>query len=214
MRLLILLGDNMTRVLIAEDDPVSRYFLETTLGRWGYDVSVAVDGKEAWRRLEGEDRPAIAILDWMMPEIDGIEICRRLRSIETPTPVYIIMLTARSEKEDVIAGLQAGADDYVTKPFNRQELRARLNVGARIVELQRSLAARVKQLEEALSQVKQLRGLLPICSYCKKIRDDQNYWQQVDSYISAHSDIEFSHSICPACFDKFVEPEMEKLGQK
>jgi CheY-like chemotaxis protein len=121
------------------------------------------------------------------------------------------MLTAKNEKEDVVAGLCAGADDYITKPFNRQELHARIKVGIRIADLQKSVADRVVELELALSRVKQLQGLLPICSYCKKVRDDQNYWQQVDSYISKHSEVAFSHGICPDCYDHLVEPQLQKL---
>ncbi|MBI3948890.1 MAG: hypothetical protein HY314_00305 [Acidobacteria bacterium] len=128
------------RILIAEDDPVSRRVLEVTLTRWEYEVVIACDGTEA------------------------------------------------------------GADDYVTKPFDRDELHARVQVGARVVELQRALASRVRELEEALSRVKLLEGILPICSYCKQVRDDRNYWQQVESYITDRSEVRFSHSICPACY--------------
>lgn len=202
------------KILVAEDDPVSRCFLESTLVKWGYETVLASNGIDALTQLLSEDAPPIAILDWMMPGIDGVEVCRRVRASESQSPIYLIMLTTRNEREDLIAGFEAGADDYITKPFNRQELQARLNAGARIVELQRSLASRIEQLEAALSQVKQLHGLLPICSYCKKVRDDGNYWQQVECYITDHSELEFSHSICPACYEKIIEPEMEKLKQK
>jgi len=197
------------KILIAEDDPVSRCFLEVTLAKWGYEVSAACDGNQAWQALQ-EDPPAIAILDWMMPGIDGAEVCRRLRASQTQTPAYVIMLTAKTDKKDVVQGLDAGADDYLTKPFDRQELRARIGVGVRIAELQKSLADRVVELEFALSRVKQLQGLLPICSYCKKVRDDQNYWTQVDSYISKHTEVEFSHSICPTCYDQLVKPQLNR----
>ena len=199
-------------ILIAEDDPVSRCFLEVTLTKWGYEVIPTCDGNQAWEAFQRET-PIIAILDWMMPGIDGAEVCRRIRAVETTMPTYLILLTAKSEKEDVVQGLCAGADDYITKPFNRQELHARIKVGLRMAELQRSVAERVLELERALSRVKQLQGLLPICSYCKKVRDDQNYWQQVDSYISKHSEVEFSHSICPGCYDHVVEPQLKKLKE-
>jgi phosphoserine phosphatase RsbU/P len=198
------------KILIAEDDPVSRRFLEVTLEKWKYDVIVTRDGGEAWESFQ-RFRPTIAILDWMMPGIDGAEVCHRIRAVETTIPAYVIMLTAKSEKQDVVAGFSAGADDYITKPFNRHELHARIKVGIRIAQLQKTLADRVVEMELALSSVKQLQGLLPICSYCKKVRDDQNYWQQVDGYISKHSEVEFSHSICPDCFDRLVEPQMQKL---
>jgi sigma-B regulation protein RsbU (phosphoserine phosphatase) len=196
------------KVLIAEDDPVSRCFVEITLAKWGYEVIAACDGGQAWTLFQRE-MPSIAILDWMMPGIDGAELCRRIRSLEMPSPPYLILLTAKSEKEDIVEGLEAGADDYITKPFSRAELRARIGAGVRIQELHKNLAARVAELEGALSRVKQLQGLLPICSYCKKIRDDKNYWQQVDSYISEHSDVEFSHSICPACYESVVKSQLK-----
>jgi len=199
------------RILIAEDDAVSRRLLETLLTRWGYEVTVACDGEEAWRLLQREDAPHLAILDWMMPGMGGLEICHKVREVDHPSPAYLILLTARTGSEDVVQGLETGANDYVTKPFHREELRARVQVGVRVVELQVSLAERVRELEEALANVKQLQGLLPICSYCKRIRDDHNYWQQVESYISGHSGAIFSHGICPECFEKFVKPELNKL---
>jgi response regulator RpfG family c-di-GMP phosphodiesterase len=121
------------------------------------------------------------------------------------------LLTARASREDKIQGLQAGADDYITKPFDPQELRARVQVGIRVLELQGALAQRVRELEEALSRVKQLQGLLPICSYCKKIRNDRNYWQQVEGYITEHSEAQFSHGICPDCYAQYVRPELERM---
>ena len=199
------------RILIAEDDAVSRRLLETLLTRWGYEVVVAADGEEAWQHLQREDAPHLAILDWMMPGMGGLEICQKVREVGHPSPVYLILLTARTGSENVVQGLETGANDYVTKPFHREELRARVQVGVRVVELQVSLAQRVRELEEALANVKQLQGLLPICSYCKRIRDDHNYWQQVESYISEHSEAIFSHGICPECFEKFVKPELNKL---
>ncbi len=198
------------RILIADDDPVSREILEATLRQWGYTVAVCRDGVEAWRLLQNEPRPELAILDWMMPGMDGPEICRKARATGRTPPTYLILLTSRGGRGDVVEGLEAGADDYITKPFDRGELRARLGVGVRLVELQQSLAARVRELEEALANIKQLQGLVPICSYCKKIRNDQNYWQQVESYIADHSGAQFSHGICPECFDKFVKPELER----
>jgi DNA-binding response OmpR family regulator len=198
-------------ILIAEDDAVSRRLLELCLIRWGYEVVIAKDGIEALQILSREDRPALAILDWMMPGMDGLELCRKVRENQEMQPVHIILLTARNGKADVLLGFEAGADDYISKPFDREELRARVQVGVRLVELQRKLAERVKELTHALEQVKQLQGLLPICSYCKKIRDDNNYWQKVESYIGQHSEAQFSHGICPDCFETVVKPELQKL---
>ncbi len=200
------------KILIAEDDPVSRRALAAMLDKFGYEVVVAGDGAQAWAMLQREDAPLLAILDWMMPELDGVEICRRVRLIPTATPPYLILLSAKSGKEDVVAGLYAGANDYLTKPFDRAELRARLQVGANVLDLQKNLAERVRQLEDALSSVKQLQGLLPICSYCKSIRDDQNYWQRLDSYLTEHTDVLFSHGICPDCYKSVVQPQLDQTG--
>ena len=146
-----------------------------------------------------------------MPGMNGVEVCRRLRQSQSTTPTYIILLTAKSNKEDVVKGLDAGANDYIVKPFDLQELRARIQVGATVIELQQRLAERVIELEEALAQVKRLQGIVPICSYCKHVRNDQNYWQQVESYVSAHSEARFSHSVCPACYEAVVMPQLAEL---
>jgi sigma-B regulation protein RsbU (phosphoserine phosphatase) len=187
------------RVLIAEDDAVSRRVLEATLIKWGYEVVVTTDGQQALEALKQPDAPSLAVLDWMMPGLDGSEVCRRVREVAGSRLLYVLLLTAKDRKEDIVAGLTAGADDYVVKPFDRAELKARLNVGERILQLQAELAARVKELELALSKVNLLQGLLPICCYCKKIRDDQNYWRQVEGYIAEHSDAQYTHAICPSC---------------
>lgn len=200
------------RTLIAEDDATTRYLLEATLRHWGYEVIATADGEAAWQELQGEHPPELILLDWKMPRLDGLEVCRRIRSSPRGQVNYVILLTGKGQIQDVVAGLRAGADDYIAKPFDPAELQARLQTGARIVSLQRSLAERVRELEGALSRVKQLQGLLPICAYCKKIRDDQNYWQQVEAYLTSHADVHFSHGVCPECFERIVKPEMEALG--
>ncbi|MBD0373144.1 MAG: response regulator transcription factor [Pyrinomonadaceae bacterium] len=203
------------KVLIAEDEPDSRQLLQIMVGRWGYEALPVSDGAEAWEALQQDDAPPLALLDIMMPRMDGLEVCRRAKLQARPVPFYIIMLTAKTLPKEVVTGLEAGADDYLTKPFDPSELRARMRVGERILELQQNLALRVGELEDALSRVKQLQGMLPICSYCKKIRDDRNYWEQVESYIAKHSEVKFSHGICPDCYTLFVSPDIENfLRQK
>ncbi|TKJ42191.1 response regulator [candidate division LCP-89 bacterium B3_LCP] len=202
------------RILIAEDERVSRRLLETTLRKWGNEVIVTCDGTEALEVLQGEDSPKLAIIDWMMPEMDGVTVCREVRQQVSVDPVYIILLTALGKKEDIVEGFKAGADDYITKPFNHQELKARVQAGARIVELQYNLSERIKELEAAFRQVTQLEGMLPICSYCKKVRGDDNYWQQVEQYVTDRTDAKFSHSVCPDCEEKFVKPQFEKVAKE
>lgn len=199
------------RVLIAEDEATSRYLVQNLVKSAGFEVLVAVDGSEALRILEGSTPPEIALLDWMMPGVDGLDVCRRIRAATPNAATYVILVTARGGLANVVQGLEAGADDYITKPFDPRELRARLNVGVRIVQLQQALLDRFHELEEALKRVKQLQGLLPICSYCKKIRNDRNYWEQVDAYVASHSEAQFSHGVCPDCYQIHLKPLLERL---
>ena len=198
------------KVLVAEDDPDSRILLAATLESWGHEVVTTSDGAAAWNVLQRDDAPGLCILDWMMPELDGLSVCRRARARTGARPLYIILLSARGDRQDVVEGLSAGADDFVTKPFDRAELRARVGVGIRIVSLQWELAARVADLEQALARVDLLHGILPICSYCKKVRSESNSWQQVEAYVAANSAIRFSHGVCPECL-KVLEVERDEL---
>lgn len=208
------------QILIAEDDLVSCRMLEVMLTRWGYRVVVARDGAEAWSHISVPEGPRLAVLDWMMPEMDGTEICRRLREMKNLDYTYIILLTARGQKEDIVEGLEAGADDYITKPFDQGELRSRLRSGERILELKQSLALKVCELEEAIEHVTQLQGLLPMCMHCKKIRDDKQVWRRLEAYIEDHSAAKFSHALCDECLAKYypenedVKSEAPKAGKK
>ena len=195
------------RILIAEDDSVTRRILEASLERLGLDVIATEDGDAAWRVLEtlkGKNAPELVMLDWMMPGLEGIEICRRMRATPGFDLVYVILVTSRKDKQDLAEGLSAGANDYIAKPFDPGELIARVRAGERVVKLQSSLAARVTELEVAIAHVRRLQGLLPICSHCKKVRNEANYWERVDSYLSSHSDLEFTHGICPECSEEMM----------
>ena len=172
-------------------------------------AAVTTHGNQAWDALQLPGAPPLLILDWLMPGMDGVEICRRARAHPALQSAYIILLTARTNKDDIVEGLQSGADDYVTKPFDHAELRARVQVGVRVVSLQSALADRVRELEEAITSVQTLQGLLPICCYCKKIRDDGNYWHRVENYISGHANVRFSHGICPDCSEK-MKSDLDK----
>jgi len=190
------------RILIAEDDFTSRTVLSGVLIKYGHAIVAKKNGADAWQAMQQPDAPQLAILDWMMPEMDGIEVCRRIRALKTDQPPYIIMLTAKGDKSDIIAGLEAGANDYLAKPFDPGELRARIKVGQNMVEMQAALAAKIEELRQAIDQIKTLRGIIPICANCKKIRDDQGYWNQLEVYVRDHTEADFSHSICPECINE------------
>lgn len=147
-------------ILIAEDDALSNLKTTLTIENWGHDVVRTFDGDAAWDQIQRLDTIALAIIDIMMPGIDGVELCRRTRALDRMVQPYLILLTAKTGKDDVVRGLDAGANDYITKPFDVDELRARVGVGLQMVELQRALSERVQQLEEALGRANQLQGLL------------------------------------------------------
>ena len=148
------------RILVAEDDPVSRALISARLEKWGYTPVITHDGAEAMAVLRGRDAPSLAILDWSMPGMDGLEICRRLREAEKT--VYIILLTSHGSKEHVIEGLRAGADDYLVKPFHAEELEARISVGWRVIKAQETLANRILALETTASEIGSLKLRIPL----------------------------------------------------
>lgn len=201
-------------VLVADDEPVSRLLMSVMLKRAGYTAVHAEDGEQALALLSKDDGPPLALLDWMMPGLDGIEVLRRLRAVPSHTPPYVMLVTARDATHDVVAGLEAGANDYVAKPVIEAELLARLAVGVRVVELQRTLADRVRHLEDALRNVTTLQRLLPICAYCKAIKNDEHYWQQVEGYLREHAGLQFTHSYCPSCYERHVRPQLEGLNPR
>ena len=184
-------------VLVAEDHRPTRDALRTLLEQKGYSVSVVGDGNEAIEALTSLDGPTIGIVDWMMPGATGLDVCREVRA--TARYVYLIIVTARDGEEDVAKALAAGADDFIRKPCGPSELIARVRNGQRTIELERSLAARVGELEEMVQRINQLKHLLPICMYCKKVRDDSDYWRDIDEYIHQQTGTDFSHGICPEC---------------
>jgi DNA-binding response OmpR family regulator len=153
-------ASSKARILVAEDDPVSRKLISSRLAKWGYDVVITNDGAEAMAVLRRPDAPSLAILDWSMPKMDGLEVCRRLREVEKV--VYIILLTARGCRENIIEGLRAGADDYLVKPFHAEELQARILVGLRVMTLQETLVDRVKALEAAAFEIESLKLQMPL----------------------------------------------------
>jgi CheY-like chemotaxis protein len=189
------------KILAVEDDAVSRAVLRQALRKLGHEVVEAANGEKAWILLNSKEQVRVVVSDWAMPQMDGLELCRRIRDTLKTDYTYFILLTARDATgENQQAAADAGVDDFLTKPLHFEELWHRLRVAERILHY----ATQVRQLEE----------MLPICSYCKKIRDDQNYWQQIEGYINERTGSEFSHSICPDCYQRVVIPELEKLKQR
>jgi sigma-B regulation protein RsbU (phosphoserine phosphatase) len=201
------------RILIAEDDRVTARLLTSLLAAWGYETDVAEDGEAALQMIADQRTPYLALLDWMLPGMDGPEVCRRARASGSTTPGYLILLTARSAQADLVEGLDAGADEYLVKPIEPGELRARLHAGTRILDLQARLANQVQELEAALGNIRKLSGLLPICAYCKSIRDDSHYWHRVEEYVGAHADVTFSHGICPKCLPRVTKEMTAAMEQ-
>jgi sigma-B regulation protein RsbU (phosphoserine phosphatase) len=185
------------KVLIVEDDPVAQLVLEAAIISLGHDVVLAGDGEAAWAECQREPAQAV-VCDWQMPRLGGLELCRRIRG-SPGDYVYFILLTQRAaSEENHQAALEAGVDDFLTKPADIRELRMRLHVAARILGF--------------ISDVNRLEAFLPICSYCKKVRDDHDYWQQVETYVAARTHTRFSHGICPECYDSVVVPQLRKHG--
>jgi sigma-B regulation protein RsbU (phosphoserine phosphatase) len=196
-----LLPAECKRIVIAEDDDDARHLLGTHLSHWGYTVHPAADGQQATEILDADDPPAIALLDWAMPGVEGIDVCRLLRQQPDRPYTYLIFLTGRGDKQQVAAGLEAGADDYVTKPCDLVELRARLQVGERIVTLERNRARQVHMLQQTLDQVHSLKELIPICAWCKRVQDDADYWHSIEEYLYRRTGSDFTHGICPSCLE-------------
>ena len=185
------------KILAVEDDAVSRAVLRKALRRLNHEVIEAGDGAAAWEKLQAEP-VRVVVSDWMMPIADGLDLCRRIRARPGKDYIYFILLTSRdATEENQRAAADAGVDDFLTKPLDLPELWTRLRVAERILHY--------------TTQVRQLEELLPICSYCKKIRDDQNYWQQMEGYINERTGSEFSHSVCPDCYTRVIMPELEQI---
>jgi phosphoserine phosphatase RsbU/P len=184
------------KILIADDDATARNFLRAALRRLDHECVVAPDGPSAWEAYQTV-QPSLVLADWLMPGLTGLELCRMIRSERRPRYTYVILVTALSGKGSYLEGMEAGADDFVTKPFDLDEMAARLRVAQRIIGMQ--------------AEIGQLQGLLPICSYCRKIRD-QEQWSSLEDYVARRTELALSHSICPACYHDKLKPEMTRLG--
>jgi phosphoserine phosphatase RsbU/P len=184
-------------ILIADDDTTSLIVLSATLKKLGHQVTAASSGAEALLSFDRMNVPVL-ISDMVMPNVDGLELCRRVRALNRPRYTYIILLTSVGGKSGYLVGMKAGADDFINKPFDEELLATRLQVAERILGLQ--------------SRVEQLTGLLPICSQCKRIRDDQNDWHQVEAYVAKRSDATFTHGYCPECLNQALNEAARLTG--
>lgn len=201
------------RILIADDEIQYQTMLQKFVIRWGYEVEITDNGIDALDLLTGNQAPDIALLDWNMPGLQGVDICRTVRSADSSAYRYLILLTGNTSREHIVEGLKSGADDYITKPFESGELFARLEVGRRTVQLHQNLRDKITELQKAISHIKTLQGLLPICCVCKKIRDDQGYWNQIEDYIARNSGAGFTHGLCPDCLQSHY-PEVYERRRK
>ncbi len=195
-------------VLVVDDNPINLDILFKSLSQAGFKVLIAKDGENAIRQAELA-RPDAILLDIVMPGLDGFETCRRLKNKTQTKDIPVIFLSALADTPDKVKGFKIGAVDYITKPFQQEEVLARITTHITLRNLRRLVETHNEELQEALTKVKLLSGLLPICANCKKIRDNEDYWQDVAVYIRDHSEADFSHGICPDCA-KELYPEFYK----
>lgn len=187
------------KLLIAEDEYTTRLTVQVVLEQWGFRVDSVEEGEAAWELLQKPDGPQIAILDWEMPGINGLELCHKVKMLERETPVYVIMLTGRDARNDILKGFDAGADDYITKPFDENELRARVRVAERLVSIQEELAISNNELRTVLNHVEMLQANLPVCTSCLKLQQDDGSWHTFQEAVEQKRDPRFQYTVCPNC---------------
>ena len=183
---------------MAEDDPVSAKVLQVALSKFGYEPVIARDGAEAWDEFNQEPVRLI-VSDWMMPNLDGLALCEKVRArAQTPYTNFILLTANHTTAENYALATAAGIDDFLTKPLDREAIRMRLAVAERILKY--------------MAEIRQLRELIPICSYCRKVRDEHDYWQRVEAYVEKETGSRFSHSACPKCYEKVVKRFLAEKG--
>lgn len=185
------------KILLVDDDPIAGAVLDALLKQLGHEAVMCSDGKVAWEQFQNAPR-RLVISDWMMPGLNGLDLCRRIRAHHSDYTYFILLSNLTSSGGNLAQAMQAGVDDFLSKPVNQDELTARLFVAERILNY--------------ATQVRQLQEIVPICGYCKKMRDDRNYWSQVEEYLSKQTGTSFSHGVCPDCYDRVLVPQMQKIG--
>ncbi len=189
-------------ILVVDDTHSALKLLTDVLVGEGYDVRPADSGELALASVASRP-PELILLDIRMPGLDGFEVFRRLKARDESRDIPVIFISASVELDERVAGLRLGAVDFVTKPFQREELLARVETHLELFRMRTRLEQQAAELRDALAKVKTLSGFIPICASCKKIRDDQGYWNQIEKYLLEHSDAQFSHGLCPECLEKF-----------
>ena len=185
------------KILAVEDDAVSQLLLRRALERLGHQVVLANDGESAWAAL-ADPELRVVVSDWRLPRLNGLELCQRIRARRSDYVCFLLLTQNEASDANLEAAIAAGVDEFLTKPVEPRELKLRLHVAQRIVEF--------------TTELRRLESFLPICGYCKKIRRDQNYWQQIEAYLSERAGTRFSHGVCPECYNRVLAPELRKLG--
>ncbi len=204
--------ENKPIILIVDDIPKNLQVLGNILNKNGYKISAALNGEQALKIID-KAKPDLILLDIMMPGLTGYDVLKKIKSNDDIKEIPVIFLTAKTEKEDVIQGIELGAVDYITKPFNSIELLARVKNHVELKLSKDRLEASNKRLQKALDEISTLKGLVPICANCKKIRDDTGYWQEVEHYIAARTEASFSHGICPDCMEELYPDIYKKMKE-
>jgi sigma-B regulation protein RsbU (phosphoserine phosphatase) len=189
----------MMKVLIVENDPISRLYMEASLATLGMGSEIAESGEEALAILKNEPIRLI-VCDWLLPDISGLDFCRQVRERKGEYVYFILYLHADATKEIEDAAIEAGVDDFLQKPVNLRDLRIRLHVARRILD--------------CTTHIQELQALVPICSYCKSVRDDEDYWQQIEKYFRDRTGSNFTHSVCPTCYERHIIPQLEAMNIK
>ena len=200
-----------TKILIVDDDPDILFATARIVESAGYEVLKASTADHCMKLVK-KSRPDLILLDVVLPDTEGTVICRQIKEDPALKDIFVVLISGeKTESARQANGLESGADGYIARPITNRELLARVNAMVRILEAERERDRLIIQLKAALAEVKTLSGLLPICSGCKKIRDDKGYWNQIESYINKHSEAQLSHGICPECAEKYY-PDFKIYG--
>ncbi len=201
--------NNDIKVLVVDDDPDVLFATSRIVKKEGFQVFTASDGRECLESA-GKNKPDLILLDVMLPDANGIDLCGKIKKDPELGSAFVVLISgSKTESDEQAEGLDAGADGYIARPISNRELRSRIHSMVRILSAERERDRLIGELQEALSAIRQLQGLLPICSSCKKIRDDKGYWVKLENYISDHSEATFTHGLCQECADKYLSDSQD-----